>query len=90
MVGAVIGLLLCTVALQEFPELIHLADDTTNNFTFSVPSSETATSPDRKEPLGQKKLPVTRIFERSVARYREAVVLRAPHNILRLICLLQT
>ena len=88
-VSAVIGLVLCTVALQEFPELIHLADDTTNNFTLSIPSSETATSPESEEPR-QRKVPVTRPLGRSVAYYREAADLNASRNILRLICILQT
>jgi hypothetical protein len=50
-ITAVVGLLLCTVTLLEFPELINLVDDTTNNFAFLTLPGEIAISPaDRIEP----------------------------------------
>ena len=40
-VSFVVGLLFCTLALLEFPELLNLSDDTSNDYSLTISQSTT-------------------------------------------------
>jgi hypothetical protein len=40
-VSLVVGLLFCTLALLEFPELLNLSDDTSNDYSLTIFQSTT-------------------------------------------------
>jgi hypothetical protein len=91
-VSLVVGVLFCTLALLELPELLNLSDDTSNDYSLTI--SQSTTGAVARE---QTDLPVTvktggkRIKgESPQLPERTAVQSRPGGDVLRLLCIRRT
>ena len=91
-VSLVAGLLFCTLVLLEFPELLNLSDDASNDYSLTI--SQSTTDGVAKE---QTNLPVTlktggkRIKSKSPRLPRQSEVRSHPgDDLLRLLCIERT
>jgi hypothetical protein len=91
-VSLVVGLLFCTLALLEFPELLNLSDDTSNDYSLVIFRSTTGGVAEERSDM-----PVTvktggkRIKSESPRLPRQSEVRSHPgDDLLRLLCIERT
>ncbi|MGH9692178.1 MAG: hypothetical protein ACRD4C_14065 [Candidatus Acidiferrales bacterium] len=90
-ITVVVGLLLCSLTVLEFPELVNLVDDTSNNFTFLTSPTELAISSVKQATPEEPKSAVTRNQERSSLVCRQlAAASKDSNSLLRLLCIRRT
>ncbi|HVB55788.1 MAG TPA: hypothetical protein VNE63_05050 [Candidatus Acidoferrales bacterium] len=90
-ITVVVGLLLCSLTVLEFPELVNLVDDTSNNFTFLTSPGEMAISSVEQAAPEEHKSAVTRNQERSsLMLLRFAAASKDSNSLLRFLCIRRT
>jgi hypothetical protein len=89
-----VGLLFCSLATLEFPELVTLSDNTSNDFSLVLLGSRPAVSIKKKQTLPPQKnatSQVTRPAQKPIFRdFDFAVGLQSPNDFLRLFCIQRT
>jgi hypothetical protein len=91
-VGLVVGLLFCSLALLEFPELLNLSDDTSNDYSLTISQSTTGgVARDRMDLPGTVKSGGERMKSESPRLPRRSEVRsHTGDDILRLLCIERT
>jgi hypothetical protein len=91
-VSLVVGLLFCTLALLEFPELLNLSDDTSNDYSLVIFRSATGgVAEERRDMPVTVKTGGKRIKSESPRLPRQSEVRSHPgDDLLRLLCIERT
>ena len=88
---AVVSLLLCSLSTLETPELVKLADDTSNDFSIPIHRQETADSLCHPAPVSRLKTSRPHpVFERAPLQLRFASCSHPPKDFLHFLCIQRT